>query len=479
VPHISAPEHPASVHRAEREADAADGERAGRHPVEERLQGTYARITDQLRAGGTYPPPAIFAPGLPTDGQFSWIAGLVADQDAAGRTPLWELGWRDPQNDRFVRRRRPELLNPLIAADASPDRYPATHFVGVAGLGGVRGPRTADDPGIGVFGLARPARTDDLSDGASQTMLLAGVQQALGSWAAAGSPTVRSFTAEPYINGPDGFGTGQTDGMLVLMADGSVRFLSAEIDAQVFRGLVAMNDGAPVAPSDVQRGDLTDAQASAAAPGQHHRGDAPVPEPVMPVDRAQSAATTPSDTTGTATTPSGTSPPAAGLAVDPAGALPVPGAEVSLARAPAPDALPVLPANGATDPGVLEEQPAFDVAAALRQPIVSFHQHDPIPARTLLLLIEEMAGVPVSTERVTAAAGDSPLDQPVTLSLTKTTVGEILEALLERLDLTYIADESGIYLQHSPRAETTGVETAGDGGTGVAAPPDPMPTATP
>ena len=60
---------------------------------------------------------------------------------------------------------------------------------------------------------------------------------------AAGSETIRSLTQEPYINGPDGIGGPSPGGCNILLGDGSVIFLSENIDPEVMRRLAAMADG--------------------------------------------------------------------------------------------------------------------------------------------------------------------------------------------------------------------------------------------
>ena len=45
------------------------------------------------------------------------------------------------------------------------------------------------------------------------------------------------------MNGPDGFGSGQPDGMLAGMADGSVRFISKNVDSRVLEQLATINGG--------------------------------------------------------------------------------------------------------------------------------------------------------------------------------------------------------------------------------------------
>ena len=58
---------------------------------------------------------------------------------------------------------------------------------------------------------------------------------------AGGEATVRGLTQRPYINGPDGFGSGQPDGMLAGMADGSVRFLTKNMAPVVLEQLARIN----------------------------------------------------------------------------------------------------------------------------------------------------------------------------------------------------------------------------------------------
>ena len=64
-----------------------------------------------------------------------------------------------------------------------------------------------------------------------------------GSWIAGGNATIRPLTKKPYINGPDGIGGPFRGGVNVGMADGSVRFVSENIDPVVFERLSTMADG--------------------------------------------------------------------------------------------------------------------------------------------------------------------------------------------------------------------------------------------
>src|SRR5208337_2662272 len=104
----------------------------------------------------------------------------------------------------------------------------------------------ANDPRAGMFGYGRKTRQQDLVRGGANTIAVLGVQDRCGPWAQGGPATVRPLTRQPYINGPDGFGSGQADGVVAGMADGSVRFLSKNIDPEVMEKLAIVHNVEPV-----------------------------------------------------------------------------------------------------------------------------------------------------------------------------------------------------------------------------------------
>ncbi len=187
-------------------------------------------------------------PGTSTDG-LSWL-GELQRLDPAAPPYQPHRAWDDPINDPFVRRRLNTLQNPLIPQLVGEDGYPATHFAGVAGVGDDAHKLPASHPRAGIFGTNRVTTPEDVKDGLANTLMVVGVQQQLGSWAAPGTASLRPFSQEPYINGPDGMGTGQPDGMYALMADGSVRFLSTQTDPVILRRLAAMADGYSLDPNE-------------------------------------------------------------------------------------------------------------------------------------------------------------------------------------------------------------------------------------
>lgn len=342
--------------------------------------------------------------------RLSWIAALIAANDPAGPQPAWDRPWNDPANARFVRRQQPAWLNPLLENVVSGDRYPATHFVGVAGVGDDAAALPADHPRAGIFGHDRHVSRDDVGDGLANTMLVAGVEKRLGAWAAGGEATVRGFTAESYIGGPDGFGTGEADGMHVLMADGSVRTVSRETDPALIRRMAAMNDGLPLDP---------------AVPGEPGQRE-------------------PADTS---------SEPGAPFALQPEQPAQHPQGDAAVEER-APDAAAVIAdiARGNDEPidvALAEPPPTYDVEAALRQRIVAFEQRNPVPLRDLLDLIEEMLAVPIHTSELPPESVPL-LEQPITLSLGESTLRQILAAVLKQVALTFEARPEGIFVVPKP-----------------------------
>ncbi|MBI5758262.1 MAG: hypothetical protein HZA46_07080 [Planctomycetales bacterium] len=318
---------------------------------------------------------------LAPDDRFSWIAVLEAANEP-GPTERWNVrwdrAWRDPHHDPFVRRRISRWQNAAVLKLAGDDGYPATHFVGVAGVGDDAPRLPIGHPRAGVFGDERQTRLDDIADGTSETLLLAGVAEKLGSWAAGGSATVRPFTREPFVNGPDGFGTGKPNSMFVLLADGSVRTLAADTDPDIIRRLATINDNAP----------------------------SPVDDP----------------------------PPKRVAAVDPTDPVPAPGPQIEkpAALAPRPPNAEAKPAEPPPPP-----KPARDITAALNQPLLRFEQVEPIPLRQMLRQLEELIGTRFVIDDEQRPRVEPKLNTPVKLRLQRTTVGDVLRATLHQAGLTF------------------------------------------
>jgi hypothetical protein len=140
----------------------------------------------------------------------------------------------------------PEFLNP------SDDRqqwkgHPLngmalTHFAGMSGVEDSRNVVAAklprSDPRAGIFGYDEVATASQITDGASQTAMIVGTGAHPNPWILGGGGTVRG-AREPLFGPTSGLGTQGLEGggTVVVMADGSVRRVTGDIDPQVFRAM--------------------------------------------------------------------------------------------------------------------------------------------------------------------------------------------------------------------------------------------------
>ncbi|MBX9791628.1 MAG: DUF1559 domain-containing protein [Pirellulales bacterium] len=219
--------------------------RRDRRLPEMRVARLGAGLAEFVAAEQGFPVLAAGSNSLPAENRLSWVAGVLPYYGQADWHAQLSFGrgWRDPPNEAIARRVLLELLNPALGMPARVNGYGASHFVGVTGLGTDAATLDINDPRAGVFGATRRATAAQIGDGVANTIALLGVTQRIGPWAAGGAATTRPLVTAPYVNGPDGFGTGQVDGMFAAMADGSVRWISAEADPRVVEQLATINGG--------------------------------------------------------------------------------------------------------------------------------------------------------------------------------------------------------------------------------------------
>jgi hypothetical protein len=221
----------------------ADWLGAGRAADEANHRRLTAGLLGHLKAEGAFPAPVDVGTLMPPETRLSWIAALLpyyGHADWKGQL-AFGLPWDGPQNQAVTRQVLPEVVNPVLGQAATKAGFPVTNYVGVSGVGPDAGHLAASDSRAGVFGYGRNTRPEDITRGASNTIAILGVTLRCGPWAAGGASTVRSLSQRPYINGPDGFGSGQPDGMLAGMADGSVRFLSKDMDPQLLEQMATIH----------------------------------------------------------------------------------------------------------------------------------------------------------------------------------------------------------------------------------------------
>ncbi|MHC4880384.1 MAG: DUF1559 domain-containing protein [Planctomycetota bacterium] len=175
------------------------------------------------------------------DDRLSWIVELLpyieqtALYDTLDRETAWNSDSNQPASDSVIR----VLLNPQ---DPEQNR-PHTHYIGMAGLGEGAEELPVTDKRAGVFGHNRRTRMRDITDGTSNTIGVTESTGQHGRWSRGGRSTIRALTTKPYINGPDGIGGPFRGGVQVMMMDGSVRFISENIDPEVFEGLMTIRGG--------------------------------------------------------------------------------------------------------------------------------------------------------------------------------------------------------------------------------------------
>lgn len=373
------------------QASPPQNDQPPRNEVEQRLSKIGDSLLDAADVDGNFPSGTVPILGIAPEHRLSWMAQMAARFDAGSAPdPAWDRPWNAPQNEPFVRRRLTLFQNPAIAELTGADGYPASHFVGVAGVGTDAARLDRRSARAGVFGNDRRTRLDDIRDGAANTLLVLGVRDKLGSWGAGGLATVRGLTREPYLNGPDGFGTGSPDAMFGLMADGRVVSINGQIDPRIMRRMAAMADSFSLDDS----------------------------EPGEPGDRPSLLAGEPADD-------------------DEVGAQPE-------ARDVADNGQPIEP-EFAPEPAVPAAR-KIDLAVTLKQPIARFDQPRSKPLAEVLTGVAEMAGAQIAYDRDELGPAAAHLTEPVALKLEHTTVGDILTGLLRPAGLDYRVEEDHLRL---------------------------------
>jgi hypothetical protein len=180
--------------------------------------------------------------------QFSWLTSLLP---FLGHQNLYEQfdfnkSFTDGKNLQVGNTIVPEFLNPLD--DNHRWRgYPLegsalTHFVGISGVEDSRNVVAArlprSDPRAGIFGYDQVARPEEITDGTSHTAMVAGAGALPNPWTFGGGATIRG-AREPLFEKTSGLGTKGVPGggSIVMMADGSVRHVSGNVDPRVFRAM--------------------------------------------------------------------------------------------------------------------------------------------------------------------------------------------------------------------------------------------------
>ncbi len=191
---------------------------------------------------------------MPPHAGYSWMTRLLpfVGQEALHSKFDFSKPWSDKSNRRLASRVIPAFLNPADPRtiwDGSPYRGLAlSHFAGMAGVEDDRHVVAAElprsDPRAGIFGYDRIAKAEEITDGASQTIMIVGTGQVVAPWVQGGGATIRG-ARQPFFDKAAGLGSKglPKPGTCVLFADGSARVISSDIDPEIFKAMCTMHGG--------------------------------------------------------------------------------------------------------------------------------------------------------------------------------------------------------------------------------------------
>lgn len=204
---------------------------------------------------------------FPPHQRVSWLVSLLpylGHEDLYNRIDR-KKSWRDEENQKQGAILIPEFLNPRFARQSWRASVPslgfrdqgATHVVGVAGIGPDAADYSLGDPAvakkIGMVGYERRVNIKDVTDGASNTIYMIQVPPTLPRpWIAGGGATITGIpekdSVRPFVvTGPNG-----KRGATVIMADGSVRFITEMVSDDVFKALSTIRGGEEIVDLEKQ-----------------------------------------------------------------------------------------------------------------------------------------------------------------------------------------------------------------------------------
>ncbi len=184
-----------------------------------------------------FPPGSIIRPELPIAKRLSWLVSILPHLKLGSLAKEFDLEkpWDDEANRAAVDTVVHGFLCPADLDTASAPRPAITQYVGFAGLGADAAQLSVKETRAGFFGYERVISRENVTAGTSETMMAAETALDNGPWAAA-EAAVRGLdpAQKPYIGPGRPFGGLHARGLNVLWADGSVRFVTADIKPEVF-----------------------------------------------------------------------------------------------------------------------------------------------------------------------------------------------------------------------------------------------------
>ena len=180
---------------------------------------------------------------LKPDERLSWVVALLPYIEQAALYNLIDQksAWDSAKNRQLSEVTVPTLQNPSQRRPS--DMSGSMDYVAIGGIGPDAASLPKSDNKAGIFGYDRETKIRDITDGTSNTMAISDSSSPNTSYMQGGGMSIKSFSQQPYVNGPDGIGSPHAGGFQVLFADGSVRFVSENIDPGTLEALATMHGG--------------------------------------------------------------------------------------------------------------------------------------------------------------------------------------------------------------------------------------------
>ncbi|MEN6451285.1 MAG: DUF1559 domain-containing protein [Thermoguttaceae bacterium] len=218
-----------------------------------------------------FPPATIGPSDVPPERQFSWLVAILPfiEGDTLYKRLRLDLPCDHPLNAEVLQNRMPMFMCPSDPTiSATEQGFTKTAYVAVVGADSTDGSENTR----GVIGWDRGLKLEEITDGLSNTILVAEVADG-GPWFAGGHGTARRI--DDWI--ANRTWSQHTGGGNVLFADGSVQYMTPAIDPRTLRHLATAQGGEPTTESCLDEAAAATDGATAATKGPAAPESAPAP----------------------------------------------------------------------------------------------------------------------------------------------------------------------------------------------------------
>ena len=176
---------------------------------------------------------SVFPPGAVIDSEgvarHGWQTFLLPyiEHDGIYSEIDFNQPWDHPSNSPHFHYEIPVYLNPAISKTKDERGFGLSHYSGNSYL----------------FSDNSSFRISDIRDGTSNTMIVGEINSNFKPW---GQPKNWRDLSSGLNKGTDSFGTSSEDGAHFIFADGSVHFISNEMDTKMLKLIATPNEGIPL-----------------------------------------------------------------------------------------------------------------------------------------------------------------------------------------------------------------------------------------